>query len=66
MMPLAAIAGLAYAFGLFVLIAWNGLLDVRVALGGLYLLIGTVASVGVALLRRLAVKSHSTHLERTS
>jgi hypothetical protein len=53
MMPLAAIAGLAYAFALFVLLAWHGTLDVRVALSGLYLLIGVVASVGAALLRRL-------------
>jgi hypothetical protein len=51
MMPLSAIAGAAYAFALFVLVAWHGTLDVRVALGGLYVLIGVTASVGVALLR---------------
>ena len=51
-MPLAAIAGLAYAFALFVLVAWPATLNVRVALGGIYLLLGTVASVGAALLRR--------------
>jgi hypothetical protein len=53
MMLLAAIAGLAYAVGVFILLAWHGSLDVRVALCGLYLLIGTTASVGAALLRRL-------------
>jgi hypothetical protein len=52
-MPLAAIAGLAYAFTLFVLLGWPSTLDVRVALCGLYVLIGTVASLGAALLRRL-------------
>jgi hypothetical protein len=57
MMPLAAIAGVAYAFAVFVLLAWPSSLDVRVALGGLYLLIGVTASVGVALLRRNAVQA---------
>jgi hypothetical protein len=52
-MPLAAIAGIAYSFALFVLVAWHSTLDVRVALCGLYLLIAVVASIGAALLRRL-------------
>jgi len=51
-MVLAAIAGVAYAFALFVLVAWHSTLDMRVALGDLYLLIGVTASVGVAPLYR--------------
>ena len=52
MMPLASIAGATFSFALFVLVAWHSTLDVRLALGGLYLLIGTTASIGAALLRR--------------
>jgi hypothetical protein len=57
-MPLAAIAGLAYAFALFVLVAWPATLNVRLALGGIYILIGVTASVGAALLRKEANKQH--------
>jgi hypothetical protein len=52
-MPLAAIAGLANAFALFLLVAWPATLNVRIALGGIYILIGVTASIGAALLRRL-------------
>ena len=56
MMPLAAVAGAAFSFALFVLVARHSTLDVRVPLGGLYLLIGVTASVGASLLRRNTTK----------
>jgi hypothetical protein len=52
MMFLVAVSSAAFVFALFILVSWSVTLDVRIALAGLYLLIGTVAHAGVAVLRR--------------
>ena len=54
MMFLVAIASLAFPFALTVLASWHGAsIDLRVALAGIYFLVGTVATVGVSVLFRL-------------
>jgi hypothetical protein len=53
MMLLAAIASFAFVFAAFVLWIWHSPLDMRVALAGIYFLIGTVALAAVAVLLRL-------------
>jgi hypothetical protein len=53
MMLLAAIASFAFVFATFVLSIWHSPLDMRVALAGIYFLIGTVALAAVAVLLRL-------------
>jgi hypothetical protein len=50
---LQAIAMSAMLFGFLVITGWHGALDARLMLGGLYILIGTVATCGAALLWRL-------------
>ena len=52
---LTCIASASFVFGAFVLTAWHGSLDLRVALAGLYWLITTVAIFGTALLLRLSI-----------
>jgi hypothetical protein len=49
---LHAIALAAWMFGWIIIVGWHGPLDARLSLGGLYLLIGTVAATGSALLWR--------------
>ena len=53
MMLLAAIASFAFVFAAFVVATWHLSFDGRVALAGVYFLIGTVALAAVALLLRL-------------
>jgi hypothetical protein len=53
MMLLAAIESFSFVFAAFVLLTWHSPLDVRVALAGAYVLIGTVALAAVAVLLRL-------------
>ncbi len=53
MMLLAAIASFAFVFAAFVLLIWHSPLDLRVALAGIYFLIGTMAHAAVAVLLRL-------------
>jgi hypothetical protein len=55
MMFLTGISCAAFVFVGFVLFWWhpNSPLDTRVALAGIYILIGTVATLGAALLPRL-------------
>jgi hypothetical protein len=53
MMLLSGIASFAFVFAAFVLATWHLSLDVRVALAGVYFLIGTVALGAVTVLLRL-------------
>jgi hypothetical protein len=55
MMFLTAIGSAAFVFATFILFWWhaNATLDVRVALAGVYLLIGTVATARVSVMLRL-------------
>lgn len=55
MMLLTGISSAAFVFAGFVLLWWhpNTPLDVRVALAGIYILVGTVATTGATVLLRL-------------
>ncbi len=53
MILLACVESFAFVFATFVLLTWHSPLDLRVALAGIYILIGTAAHVAVAVLRRL-------------
>jgi hypothetical protein len=54
MMLLVGIANVAFVFALTVLAWWHGAsMDLRVALAGIYFLVGTVATVGASVLFRL-------------
>ena len=60
MMLLAAIASFAFVFAALVLSIWHSPLDIRVALAGIYFLIGTLALASVAVLLRLNELLHWT------
>jgi hypothetical protein len=53
MMLLSGIASFAFVFAGFVFLTWHLPLEMRVALAGVYFLIGTVALGAVAVLLRL-------------
>jgi hypothetical protein len=53
MMFLAGISSLSFVFATTVLFWWHSPLDVRVALAGIYFLIGTVATFATLVLFRL-------------
>ncbi len=49
---LVAVGSAAFVFATCLLFWWHAVLEVRVALAGIYLLIGTVAHVSVCMLLR--------------
>ena len=61
---LSGIAGLAFVFATMVLFWWHSPLDVRVCLAGIYILTGTVSTIGAAVLWELKFgKRHQGYRE---
>jgi hypothetical protein len=52
-MLLVGLASAAFVFALFVAVGWHSSLDVRIALAGLYPIVGAICATGAAVLHAL-------------